>query len=122
MLGAMTPTALMACIAVATLVGAAAGWALRVRLEDVRARKLAMQRARVRSRVLPVLERRAEALRVAPVDRAPDEPDPIEAAIVMATAIERIEERRDLPFSDTLEVSKDDLGSVTVTRARGEGQ
>ena len=56
-----------------------------------------------------------------PADRAPDEPDPIEAAIAMATAIERVEERRDLPFSDTLEVSKNELGSITVTRARSEG-
>lgn len=78
-------------------------------LERARGR-LAQAMADVRSHVIPVLERRATSLDI-PRDRrgARDADDALEAAVTTARAIAANEEKLVLPFSDTIELSRDSL-------------
>ena len=66
--------------------------------------------SRLRTVVVPVLERHASTLGVPSVERGPVDGDGLEVALALGTAIQRREEREDLPFSDTLEISRGELG------------
>lgn len=78
-------------------------------LERARGR-LAVAMTEVRTHVIPVLERRASSLEV-PSERrgARDADDAIAAAVTTARAIHATEEKLVLPFTDTLEISREHL-------------
>lgn len=64
----------------------------------------------VRTHVIPVLERRATSLDVPKDARgARDADDSIRAAVTTARAIAQNEEKLVLPFSDTVELSRESL-------------
>ena len=64
---------------------------------------------RLRRMVVPVLERRADVLGIPPAQRGANEDGPIELALTLAHAIAIAETSGDLPFGDTVEVSKKDV-------------
>lgn len=64
---------------------------------------------RMRRTVVPVLERRADALGVPPAKRGADDDGPIALVVTLATAIGAVEESAELPFGDTVEVSRREL-------------
>jgi hypothetical protein len=91
-------------------VGIAIGFFVWARpLERARGRLVEVM-AEVRAHVLPVLERRATSLEI-PKDRrgARDADDAVRAAVTTARAIAASEEKLVLPFSDTVELSRDSL-------------
>jgi len=53
--------------------------------------------------MLPVLERRAQALDLPTSERHVDSKDPMEMALVLSERVLRAEEKQALPFSDTVE-------------------
>ena len=78
-------------------------------LERARGRR-AQAMAAVRAHVIPVLERRATSLDIPRARRgARDADDAVEAAVTTARAIAANEEKLVLPFSDTIELSRDSL-------------
>jgi hypothetical protein len=94
--------------AIAVLVGFALGWRARggrvVDLERQRAR----DEARIGSHVVPVLSRRAASLELG---RADEKASAVEAAVEVAKRIQKAEEKLVLPFSDTLEMSRNEVAS-----------
>ncbi|MGF1464745.1 MAG: hypothetical protein ACFCGT_01305 [Sandaracinaceae bacterium] len=66
--------------------------------------------ARIRRRVIPALERRADQLGIPLSARRQDLHDPTELAVALASAIEEAEHGADLAFKDTVEVPRSSLG------------
>jgi len=64
---------------------------------------------KMRRDVIPVLERRADVLGIPPRQRGQDSEGPVALVSVLAVAIRREEESGELPFGDTLEVSRTEL-------------
>jgi len=97
--------------ALGVFVGIAIGFFVWARpLERARGR-LAHAMKDVRLHVIPVLERRASSLDVPRDERgARDAEDAVHAAVTTARAIAASEEKLVLPFSDTLELSRAELG------------
>jgi hypothetical protein len=91
---------------VSLLVGGALGWLARGRALDAARRERFAEHERIRTSVMPVLERRASALSIGK-DRKSD--DPVERAVEVAAAIQAAEEKLVLPFTDTLEISRSEL-------------
>lgn len=86
-------------------------------LERARGR-LAQVMLEVRTHVIPVLERRATSLDIPKDARgARDADDAVRAAVTTARAISANEEKLVLPFSDTVELSRD---SLRVPKSAGE--
>jgi hypothetical protein len=95
------------------VIGLAAGFLIWGRRLEIARGRLVRAGAQVRAHVVPVLERRATSLDVPREDRgARDAEDPIEAAVKTARAIGASEEKLILPFSDTVELSRDGLGMI----------
>ena len=93
------------------IIGLAIGFAIWGRPLELARGRFVRAGAQVRAHVTPVLERRATSLDVPREDRgARDAEDPIEAAVKTARAIGASEEKLVLPFSDTIELSRDGLG------------
>lgn len=79
-------------------------------LERARGR-LAQAMSEIRTHVIPVLERRASSLDIPRDERgARDAEDAVRAAVTTARAIAANEEKLVLPFSDTVELSRAELG------------
>lgn len=85
--------------------------ALRARARSEARRELERDVA-LRRRVLPVLERRADMLGIPPAQRGSNDESPFELAMTLATAIGHLEESADLPFGDTVEVSRSELDAT----------
>lgn len=96
--------------AVGVFLGIAIGFFVWARpLERARGR-LAYAMSEVRTHVIPVLERRASSLDIPRDARgARDADDAVRAAVTTARAISASEEKLVLPFSDTVELSRDSL-------------
>ncbi len=90
-------------------IGIVLGYSLAVRRFDAIRSEHVQRKSELRNYVLPILEQRASAVAVPPDRRARDVLDPLVATILIARAINEVEGRRDLPFTDTLEVHKDDI-------------
>lgn len=109
-----------------TLLGALGGLALGLGLASLFARQRDRQavrakveiETRLRTMVVPVLERRADVLGIPPARRGVDRDGPIELAVALAGAIRAAEESSDLPFGDTVEVARRDLDRSLERRAR----
>lgn len=114
----MSPLLAIGLLCAGAGIGLAAGWALGNRRVTAMRRAHAQRQAELRNHVLPVLEQRASAAGVPPSARARDVQDPIVASVTIGRAIQEIESRRDLPFTDTVEVSKDDI-TAEVRRKQG---
>lgn len=99
----MVPLVALASLAAGLAVGFGL-WGRRVRALE---RERAQIEARLRAHVVPVLARRAAALDL-PRDAADH---PVEAAVEVARRIQAAEEKLTLPFTDTLEIHKVDLGT-----------
>lgn len=93
-------------LGIGLVVGAALGWIARGRALDALATSRLREHERIRTSVLPVLERRASALHVKRDRRSED---PVEGAVEVASAIQAAEEKLVLPFTDTLEISRTEL-------------
>lgn len=103
------------------VIGLAIGFVMWGRPLEIARGRLVRAGAQVRAHVVPVLERRAASLDVPREDRgARDAEDPIEAAVKTARAIGASEAKLVLPFSDTVELSREGLGLV-VRRAEDGG-
>lgn len=63
----------------------------------------------LRRLVVPVLERRADMLGIPPKARGANTDTPYDLVLTLSRAIGNLEESADLPFGDTVEVSRDDL-------------
>lgn len=102
---------------IGVVVGLVLGAVLASRRASAVSRRAARIEAQVRNVILPVLERRAADLHV-DGDRdglLPDEP--LERAVSLATRIERHDESVHLPYSDTLEVARAEVGAAKKQRA-----
>lgn len=108
--------------AVAALVGLVAGATIATLVAASRARRLRKQKleveTRIRRSVVPVLERRADALAIPPAARGSDGDGPIMIAVSLAQSIQAVEESGELPFGDTVEVARKELDAKL--RARRE--
>lgn len=93
-------------MSIGVLAGTILGWLLRGRSLGALHESRLREHERIRTSVLPVLERRASALAV---KRSPRSEDPVEGAVEVATAIQAAEEKLVLPFTDTLEISRTEL-------------
>ena len=89
--------------------GIAIGWVARGRALDAERRERIAEHERIRTSVMPVLERRASALAIGK-NRTSE--DPVERAVEVAAAIQAAEEKLVLPFSDTLEISRTELAGA----------
>lgn len=98
-------------------IGVVIGWALSARRSGALRREHAARKAEVRNHVLPLLEQRASSSGVPASRRARDVLDPLAASIEIARAIQELDAKRDLPFTDTLEVSKDAITAEARKRA-----
>ena len=90
------------------------GLALAWQLREVRSlrRRIYELRAEMRRSVLPVLERRAVELAIPKEQRRSEAPeDPAMTAVTLAEVIRAHEDRQSLPFSDTLDISQDQMQS-----------
>lgn len=114
----MSPLLALGLFFVGLGAGLAIGWVLGTRSASALRRELEQRRAELRSHVLPILEHRASGSGVPPDRRARDEHDAIVAAIAIGRAIGEVESRRDLPYTDTLEISRDDI-TAAVRRKQG---
>ncbi len=74
--------------------------------------------ARLRRAIVPVLERRADVLGIPPAQRGDDGDGAITLALTLAQAIRSVEESSELPFGDTVEVSRKELDSELASGAR----
>lgn len=72
---------------------------------------------RTRSTVVPALDRRADLLDIPRGERGGGSSDPLEIAISLAQSVLHAEEREELPFSDTVELS---TGSLSASPSREE--
>ena len=68
---------------------------------------------RLRRVVVPVLERRAETLGIPTSARGANADGPVVLTMTLASAIRAEEESGELPFGDTVEVSRSDLDEET---------
>jgi hypothetical protein len=103
------------------VIGLAAGFLIWGRRLELARGRLVRASAQIRAHVVPVLERRATSLDVPRDARgARDAEDAIEAAVKTARAIGASEEKLVLPFSDTVELSREGLG-IVVRRAENGG-
>ena len=81
------------------------------------------EQALLRSFVIPVLERRAEALAIPKSERGGSNDSPLQVTVKLAKAIEQLESQGTLPFSDTLEASRQELeASAPPTMKGGSGE
>ncbi len=64
---------------------------------------------KLRRVVVPVLERRADTLGIPPAARGKNSDGPVMLTLTLAGAIRNEEESGELPFGDTVEVSRSDL-------------
>lgn len=71
--------------------------------------------ARVRRRIVPLLEQRADQLGIPPSERGLGLSDPIEVAFELARVIHSVEQSADLPFKDTVEASASSLHTPPAT-------
>lgn len=71
---------------------------------------------RLRRVVVPVLERRADALGIPTAQRGRDEDGAVELTLTLAEAIKQLEESAELPFGDTVEVARRELEGANRTR------
>lgn len=78
--------------------------------DDAEAQRMREGVARLRTTVVPVLERQASLLGVPTSERGPTDGDGLEVALALGKAIQGREEREELPFSDTLEIARVELG------------
>ncbi len=105
----------------AAIVGLAVGGGAAAVLSRQRERRSMRARVEIETRlrrmVVPVLERRADALGIPPAERGADDDGPIELAVTLAKAIRSIEESADLPFGDTVEVARRELDRELEERA-----
>ena len=99
-------------------VGAGLGILIGRRGEGQLRRQLAQVRTRTRSSVLPVLERRAEELDIPTQDRQFASNDPVELALLLSESVARAEEKQELPFSDTVELSTGSLSGANATQTK----
>jgi type II secretory pathway component PulJ len=74
-------------------------------------RERAQLEAKLRREIVPVLERRADHLGIPPAARGSNDTNAVELAIALARAIRLHEESVDLPYGDTLEVSRRELNA-----------
>ena len=79
------------------------------RRERQRSRERLELEMRLRRVVVPVLERRADVLGIPPADRGQNADGPVGLTLTLARAIKEEEESGELPFGDTVEVSRDQL-------------
>jgi hypothetical protein len=100
--------------------GLALGWALGARGATSLRRDHERRKAELRSHVLPLLEQRAIASGVPGEQRAKDEADALLASIALGRAIQAAEVGRDLAFTDTLEISQEEL-TASGRRQRRSG-
>lgn len=109
-----------------TLLAAVAGMALGAGAMSVLARQRQRRwlrervevEARVRRFVVPVLERRANVLQIPPSERGADADGPLALSVALAQAIGAVEESTELPFGDTLEVARAELGEGASQSSR----
>ncbi|MFO0695858.1 MAG: hypothetical protein U0230_20010 [Polyangiales bacterium] len=98
-----------------TLVGLGLGITIGRRGEE----RIRLERAQVDAQlgnsVIPVLVHRAEQLSL-PVRPIARDDDPVEVAVELATSIQRFDETKNLPFSDTVDVSR---SSLSPDKTRG---
>lgn len=102
-----TLAAALACL----FAGLALGLFLGGRQAALLRRERAALSGKLRAHVLPVLEQRASGA-VTPSMRPPADADPIEATVALGRAILEVESRHALPFTDTLEISRDDVRAL----------
>ncbi|MFK7986774.1 MAG: hypothetical protein AB8I08_12185 [Sandaracinaceae bacterium] len=106
--------------------GLGAGLVVSALLLQGRLRGYARQRLErdvaLRRLVVPVLERRADMLGIPPASRGSDTETPYELVLTLARAIGSLEESADLPFGDTVEVSREDLQGQTPSGDRDVGE
>lgn len=98
--------------------GVVLGWVLASRRIQAIRRDHAARRAELRNHVLPILEQRASGAGVPPSRRARDVIDPLRASIEIARAIQEVEAKKDLPYTDTLEVSAEAITAEVRKRKR----
>ncbi len=103
----------------AALGGFLVGFALKSLLgasaQRARDERLRHAEAKARVAVVPVLERRADALGIP--RRALESQDSLGQALELASAIQHFEETHNLGFSDTVEMSRGDLDLRAKTRS-----
>jgi hypothetical protein len=108
--------------AIAAVLGLIVGALLATFVAASRARRLRHQKleveTRIRRTVVPVLERRADALAIPPAARGSNGDGPIVIAVSLAQSIQALEESGELPFGDTVEVARKELDAKL--RARKE--
>ncbi len=104
---------MIAVVALVSLaIGLAAGFGLGARRVQHIERQGARNEALLRSHVLPVLSRRAAALGLP----RPAGETPLEAALDAAGRIQSAEDQLALPFTDTLELQRAELGPLARRR------
>ena len=96
------------------LLGAGAGVWIGRRHERRTARELYRVYSRLRASVIPVLEARAEVLGLSRTTRESSSPDqdPLTVSLHLGESIQRVEQQRNLAFSDTVEISRADLSGA----------
>lgn len=108
---------LLAAVGGAVLGGGVMGYLSQRRERSWRRARLE-EEARLRRVLLPVLERRADVLGIPPAARGSNDDEPLALSLLLATAIHAQEESSELPFGDTVEVSKRDLEAELSAHAR----
>lgn len=103
------------------VMGIGVGLAMAQRRQRSRAKKLKQAEARLRSTVVPLLERRAQQLGLTRERRTSVSEDPLSLSVHLATAILEVEDRHSLPWSDTVEASTEALRGVSGERRRDAG-
>lgn len=98
--------------------GVVLGWLLASRRLQAIRRDHAVRKTELRNHVLPLLEQRASGAGVPPSRRARDVIDPLRASIEIARAIQEVEAKKDLPYTDTLEVSAQEITAEIEKRRR----
>lgn len=74
---------------------------------------------KMRRFVVPVLERRADVLRIPAAERGDHTDGPLHLSVTLAQAIGNVEESADLPFGDTLEVARNELRASSERSSKG---
>ena len=101
----------------AALGGLVLGAGISAYISMQRDRKTARERldleTKLRRVVVPVLERRADTLGIPPAERGRDADGPVALTMTLASAIRQEEESGELPFGDTVEVSRSELKAET---------
>ena len=112
-----TPTILAA--ASGLLLGLGLGFVLGRSRVTALGRRLRQLEIRARATLVPVLERRADTLGVPKHQRGIEEEDQLEAAMTLASAIEKKESAATLPFSDTLQINASEIQKKREREAAG---